>query len=313
MYRSLNIETLGILGRQSELIELALTHRFKGMDLDMASFANQVEQRGQEHVARFIESAGIQIGTWQLPVRWEEDELTYKEDLQNLPAIANIAASIGATRCITDVMAGSDSLPLQDNFEFHRARFHEIGDLLAPHNIWLGLGFRAAVASHGEFAHQFIIEAETLLTLIKTVSASNVGLHLDTWNWHLGGGTVDHLSDLTADQIVAVRVADVPAGETAATIKLADRLLPSPSGVVPVAEILAKLSDMEYAGPVIPYLDISQFKGVARDKIVQHVADAVRSVWPVGDSAEEDEETLDAEHKPDVPASEESNTQPAST
>ena len=295
MYRGLNIETLGISGRQSELIELALTYRFKGMDLDMETFARQADQRGQEHAARFIDSAGIHISTWDLPVRWQGDEATYKQDLQKLPAIANIAASINATRCVTDVMPGSDTLPLQENFEFHRERLTEIAELLAPHNISLGIGFQAATASREGLTHQFIVEAEALVTLMKMVTAENVGICLDTWNWHLGGGTVDQVETLTAEKIVAVRAADVPAGATADSVTLAQRALPSPTGVAPVADILTKLSDMEYDGPVIPYPDVSLFKGVTRDKIVQQVADALRSVWPGREITEEEEAEAEAE------------------
>ena len=57
MYKNLCSEALGVSGRQSELIELALTYGFKGIDLDLVSFAKQVELRGLEHAGRFLESA----------------------------------------------------------------------------------------------------------------------------------------------------------------------------------------------------------------------------------------------------------------
>jgi hypothetical protein len=37
MYKNLNTAALGITGRQSELIELALTYGFRGLDLDMVT------------------------------------------------------------------------------------------------------------------------------------------------------------------------------------------------------------------------------------------------------------------------------------
>ena len=40
MYRSLNIDTLGVSGRQSELIELALTYRFRGIDVDVEALGD---------------------------------------------------------------------------------------------------------------------------------------------------------------------------------------------------------------------------------------------------------------------------------
>ena len=36
MYKNLNTEILGITGRQSEIIELALTYGFRGIEIDIA-------------------------------------------------------------------------------------------------------------------------------------------------------------------------------------------------------------------------------------------------------------------------------------
>ena len=62
MYRNLNCEALGVSGRQSEIIELSLTYRFGGMDLNMAEFRRQVEVHSLEHARRFLDSAKIKIG-----------------------------------------------------------------------------------------------------------------------------------------------------------------------------------------------------------------------------------------------------------
>ena len=47
MYRSLNVETLGVTGRQSELIELVLSYRFKGLDIDIEAFARQLNEKDE--------------------------------------------------------------------------------------------------------------------------------------------------------------------------------------------------------------------------------------------------------------------------
>ena len=291
MYRCLNVETLGITGRQSELIELALTNRFKGLDIDMEAFSWQVEKRGQEHAMRYIESArkscGMHVGTWHLPVRWQSDDATFKADLQKLPAMANVAKLMGATRCYTVVSPASETLPLKENFEFHTARFNEIAELLSPHEISLGLGFHAAEAARKGQAHQFIVTADALLTLVDTVNSPNVGLLVDTWNWHLGGGTVDQIVD-RSDRVVAIRVADVVPDATAENAEVAQRLLPSTEGVIPFADLFSKLSEKDWDGPVVPYPHVSQFKGTTRDKIVVLTSEALRSVWPGADILEEE-------------------------
>lgn len=293
MYRSLNIECLGITGRQSELIELALTYKFKGFDLDMEAFARTAEKRGMEHATRCIasaqKSAELKIGAWELPVRWQGDDATFKADLQNLPAMANVAKAIEATRCVTTVMPGHESLTLKDNFEFHTARFKDIADLLGPHGISLGLSFLAPAAAREGLDHQFIVDAESMLSLIDMVSADNVGLHLDTWNWHLGNGTMEQLEKLGAAKVVAVRASDLPEGASVESIQLKQRMMPKLEGIVPNADILNKLHDLGYAGPVAPFPHVSQYQGVTRDRMVQTVSEAIRSVWPGAELAQEAE------------------------
>lgn len=299
MYRSLHAETLGITGRQSELIELALTYRFKGLDIDLETFARQVESRGQEYATRCLESArkctGLQVGVWPLPVSWSSTEERIQAQITKLPALANVAKIINANRCVTQIMPASDTLTLKENFDFHSAKLNEIGELLAPHGISLGVGFKAAAKARAGLAHEFVCTADAMLTLLDMVSASNVGLYLDTWNWHLGGGTLAQIEKLGVDKIVAVSVADVPSTATAESIELKQRLMPDVHGVIPHADILNRLHDLDYDGPVTPLPHVSQYKGVTRDKIVAKTADALRSVWPGADLLEEAEAEAAAE------------------
>ena len=269
MYRSLNIDSLGITGRQSELIELALSYRFKGLELDMEGYARQVETKGIEHANRCIESAkkttvGLNIDVWQIPVDWDAEEETIKTQITKLPALANAAKTIDSTRCATIVKPGSATLPLKDNFDFYAGKLNEIGELLAPHGVSLAVGFQAAAKARADYEFEFVHTAETLLTLLSMVSAPNVGLYLDTWNWHLGGGTIDQVVKLGMDKLVAVSVADIPADATADSIEEIQRLLPDPAGVIPHADLLNKLHELEFPGPVSPVPHVSQYKGITR-------------------------------------------------
>lgn len=293
MYRSLSIESLGITGRQSELIELALSNRFKGLEIDIEAFARSVETKGVEHATRCIESAkkaaSLNVDAWELPVDWAAEEDTIKAQITKLPALANAAKVIEANCCVTVIDPGSATLPLKDNFDFYSGKLNEIGDLLAPHGVSLGVGFKAAAKAREGFEFEFVKDAETMLTLLGMVPASNVGLFLDTWNWHLGGGTVDQVLGLGVDKIVAISVADVPADATADSIELNQRLLPDPEGVIPHGELLTKLHELGFAGPVAAVPHISQYRGITRDKLVAKVANALRSVWPGADLQEEAE------------------------
>ena len=88
MYRNLSARGMGISGRQSEIIELALTYHFRGFDFDILDYAKRCENKGDEYAQRFFESSKIKVGGWDLPVPWQGEEATYKADLAALGKIA---------------------------------------------------------------------------------------------------------------------------------------------------------------------------------------------------------------------------------
>jgi len=279
MYKNLNCESLGVSGRQSELLELALTYDFLGLDLDMIPFCKQVELRGLEHARRFIDSAKVRVGGFELPVRWQGDEAVYREDLGELPKVAEAAASVGATGCRTVVMPTCDDRPYHENFEFHRQRLTEIADALAPHSIQLGLDFLAPAHHREDQQFQFISSAETLILLMKTIGVANVGVVVDLWSWHVGGDGNALLKELSGDQIVSVRVADIAAEADLETISEDQRLLPGADGVIDCAAALTHLANLEYQGPVAPFPSPTQFVTMTRDQIVKLASDSLDEAW----------------------------------
>ena len=70
MFKNLNPEALGVSARDSELIELVLSHGFKGLDLDLVALAEQARTQGLDKASRLIASARLKIGSFRLPVRW---------------------------------------------------------------------------------------------------------------------------------------------------------------------------------------------------------------------------------------------------
>ena len=275
MYKNLNAESLGITARQNELIELALTHKFRGLDIDTESFLRQVESRGKEHAVRFLQSADIRVGGFDLPVRWTAEEATYKQDLAGLKETAEIMASLGAASSTAIVLPYCEQRPYHEDFEFHRERFSEVGDELKPFGIKLAIGFRAPESSREGHDTQFITTPDALLALVKTIVCDNVGICLDLWHWHLGGGSLDAIKELSVDQITSVRLADVPADVPLPEVTEEQRLLPGSTGIVPAAETLKWLSDVGYAGPVTAFCHPQQFSGVTRIKSVAQASDAL--------------------------------------
>ncbi len=279
MYKNLNPAALGITGRQSELIELALTYGFRGLDLDIPDVMKRARTRGLESARRYVSSAGVRVGEFPLTMNWCAAEIPYRGSLGELKEIAHVAASLGATVCTATVKPYSDDLPYHENFELHRRRLAEIGELLAGHDIRLGLAFQATPSAREGHSVPFIYQAGTLVTLINTVGSSQVGLTLDTWSWFVGEGTLELLRQLPPAQIVAVRLADCPTDVDPSRATDADRCLPGDGGAVDGAAILRYLAENGFAGPVTPWPHPSRFRGMTRDAIVQQAKAALDALF----------------------------------
>lgn len=276
MYLNLNAGALGVSGRQSELIELALTYGFKGFDLDFVPLVKQVDLHGYEHAARFIESANIKIGGFDLPVRWQGDDSDFHEDLDRLSKLGEIAARLGATGCRTVVMPASVDRPYHENFEFHRQRFTKIAEVLLPHSIRLGLDFLATAPHREGLQHQFIHSPDALMTLAKTVGVDNIGVAVDVWQWLVSGGSWEPLRELSADEIVHVRIADVPKGVATDSISDDQRVLPSADDDNDISALMNHLQEISYTGPVTPFPHPSQFSGQTRETMVRMAGSSIR-------------------------------------
>lgn len=279
MFKNLNISVLGVSGSQSEMIELALTHGFKGMELDAVDFANRVKLRGMPYARRLIDSSKLVMASFELPFSLEGTDEAFRKGLERLPDLAATATEIGCSRCLTALAPAGDRLPYHENFEAHRARLGEICRVLAASNIRLGVGFRAAAELRKEKVFQFIHEMDALRLLLSMVNASNLGIVVDTWDLFVAGGSIDSIRALAVDQIVAVQLADAPADVPSAELTEKSRLLPGATGRIDNAAVLAALAEMGYKGPVAAKPHKSVLPSGRRDLIVKSIAQALDNVW----------------------------------
>lgn len=279
MFKNLNPSALGVSGHQSEVIELALTYGFRGMDLNIVEFATRVKLRGMPYARRLIDSAKLRLGTFALPLELESDDETFKRDLEKLKLYAHMAGEVGCTRCVVTIAPTSEKLPYHENFEFHRRRLVEIGGLLASSGVRLGVGFRATNSSQNGQALQFIHDFEALSLLVKMVGASNVGILLSVWDLYVAGGSIESLRGLSAQQIVAVELANAPADRPLAGQGEESRVLPAPEGAIDLVSVLTFLSEKGYKGPVTPMPNRKTLDTSRRDGAVRTAADGLNRLW----------------------------------
>ncbi len=284
MFKNLSPSALGVTGHESEIIELALTYGFRGMDLDVADFAIRAKHRGMPYARRLIDSANIQVGSFALPVDWESSDEQFKQDLEKLSEYAQAAAEVGCTRCTATVAPAGDARPYHENFEFHKVRLAEICKALEPSGVWLGVGFQAAEYLRKDQAFQFIHDFDALTLLVNMIGAPNVGLLIDVWDVIVSGQSIDTILQLPVHQIVALRVSQLAEGVAPADLDQNSRLLPNAEGAqIDLVTLLKTLAEMGYDGPVSPNPSRAAFATRRRDAIVRQAGDALDAVWRAAD------------------------------
>ena len=281
MFKNLNLGALGITGRQSEVIELTLSHGFKGLDLDLVEFGHQVQASGLPHARRLIDSARLRIGSVRLSLDWNCDTAAFDAQLEKLAVQIQPAAQIGCTRAIADLDPASEHKPYHENFELHRRRYGKLAEVLGRQGLKLGLGFLAPIALGRDRTYPFIQTADAFLLLLKSITSPNVGLALDVWHWHLGGGTAEQIAALGPGKVVTVGLADADPDTTAENADRALRRLPGTTGVIDAAKFLSVLAAAKYDGPVTALPSAAVFAGQSRERIVKQTAEALDSVWKV--------------------------------
>lgn len=300
MFRNLSMEGLGISGRQSEAIELALSFGFQAIELDMDDFAEQVQLYGLPHARRLVDSAHIRVGQFRLPVawaEWQEDDQAYRQGLERLPQIADLAVDLGCRHCVTSVRPACDERPYHENFEFHRRRLEEMGEVLGAHGLRLGLEFQAPSHLRKGRAFQFIHSFEALTQLIKSVTDEHVGAVVDLWHLHVGGGQIEQIRQLPAERLVAAYLSDVPQDADLEGLEATSRLLPKETGVVDSVACLRLLAELGFDGPVTPKVNRSMLHGMRRDAIVKLARERMDSLWDeagIGTTAPAEIETHDS-------------------
>lgn len=278
MLKNFSPQSLGINGRQSELIELALTYGFNSMDVDMREMLRRSQRTNLHDAAKYLEAAKIAIGGFDLGINLDADEEAFTSELGGLHPLADLAKQLGATRSYVRLPAATDRLPYHEYFEIQQTRISQIAEVLAGKGIQLGIGFSAGKELDTGKEFPFVRNVEGFLALVKAISASNVGHLIDTWDWVVGDGAMDQLSELTAAEIVAVRLCTLSPDADPSKAISTDRVLPEQDGLLNHVKLVAHLASIGFAGPVSPSASSLSYKGQTRESIVQRAQEAVDGI-----------------------------------
>jgi sugar phosphate isomerase/epimerase len=278
MYKNLNATVLGVSGRQSELIELAMTYGFKGLDIDILDLVKRTQRTEFEKAARYLTSSKMRVSGFETPIDLDTDDASFSKALTSLAATVEIAGKAGARAGFVRLPAATDRLPFHEYFEVLRKRVDQLGEIFHKNGVILGLYFSTTVESRENKQFKFIQDVDGFLAFFKACSSPGVGLVIDTFNWVVGGGTFEQLSSLSADRIAAFRLADAETLPSLAEASIKMRQTPGTTGVIDNVRFVSTLHKLGYDGPITSFAHASQFENMTRDSIVAKSQDALDSV-----------------------------------
>ena len=278
MYKNLNATVLGVSGRQSELIELAMTYGFRGLDIDIVDLVKRTQRSEFEKAARYLLSAKMLVSGFETPIDLDSDDATFEKTLAQLPATIEIAGKVNARAGFLRLPAATDRLPFHEYFDVLRKRVDRIAEIFAANKVMLGLYFSTAIENRENRQFKFIQDAEGFMAFFHACTNPSVGLVIDTFNWVVGGGTFEQLATIPGDRIAVLRLADAEVLPTIADASLKMRQLAGTSGVIDNVRIVSVLSKAGFDGPITAFGHASNFGGMTRDSIVAKSQDSLDHV-----------------------------------
>lgn len=274
MYKILNSSGLGVAGKQNELIELALTHGFNGVEVDMVDLLGRHDTLGKQFACQFLQSANIDMGSFVLPIDLGASDEDFATSMAKLDTILDLATTLNAKCCRVNIASSNGLYSFQECFEKHQQRLQELSEKFGETTVKIGLWLRGSDGETKDGEFKFIQTAEEILTLVKAVGQPNIGVCVDAWQWVVGGGTIEQLTEAGIENVVTeVRLADVSEGADLSAIKESERT-PLPGDAldsfsVKLCEaVLASKADI----PISVATDLGTYSTGPRDSVVGKVS-----------------------------------------
>jgi len=156
VYKILSSSGLGVGGKQNELIELALTYGFDGVEVDMADLVGRHDTLGKQFACQFLQSAKIDMGTFKLPVAIGGTDEQFNDSITNLDTVLDLAQTLNAKCCYIEIEPENENYAFQECFEKYTARLQQIAEKFSASSIKIGLALRASSAKPVDGNFKFI-------------------------------------------------------------------------------------------------------------------------------------------------------------
>jgi sugar phosphate isomerase/epimerase len=251
MYSSLMPGAIGLSNLSlEESIDLAAKAGFDGVWFDIRRAHELATERGVDYVKDLFASKGVKPGGWGAPVRWQDDT-NRDQDLELLKPLAELGVELGNPFTTTGIMPANNERPYDEQYAFILERLKPYAEALKAAEVGLGIEFIAPKTLRDKFKYQFIYSMPDMLKLGEAVGTGNVGVLFDVWHHYTAHGTLEEMDLLTKDNVFVVHVNDAPKGLEIDEQQDLSRTLPMETGVIPAPEMIKRLAEIGFEGPVI--------------------------------------------------------------
>lgn len=244
MYVSLNGTLTGGQAPWPEFARLAAKVGYGGTDVILGPAMKE----GVDATRALLADLKLRPAYCGLPVAATRDEETYRKGMAGLDDAAKFASAIACNRMVLVVPASSPT-PKEELRKTLKERLTAVGEILARHDVRLGLEFLGPLQLRTSAPHEFIWRMNDMLDFAKECGP-NIGLLLDAWHWYHAGATTDDIVKAGKSRIVTVHVSDA-AKMAPEDVRDNQRLLPG-EGVIDLVGFFQALKEIGYQDGVSP-------------------------------------------------------------
>ncbi len=279
MLKNFSPQGLGITGRQSELIELALTYAFRGIEVNMMDMLKRCQRTSFDDAAKYLRAAEIAIGSFDAGIDLDVDDDTFAGSLAQVHPLAELAEQLNASLATLRLPAATDLAAFPEFFEKTSQRVKEVAAILAQKEIRLALSFTAGKDKIEGKNFPFVNTVEAFLAFVKSVSSDQVGFVVDTWDWPVGGGAIEQIKALPPSQVFVIRLGDLVPGVAIAEAKTSDRVLPKAGDGFDHVGLLKHFAAAGVEAVVMPTASSAQNRDRTREATVNEAQEAIDAIF----------------------------------
>jgi sugar phosphate isomerase/epimerase len=275
MYKNLNARALGISGRQSDLIEIAMTYGFQGLDIDAVDLQRRTARTDFDRASRFLTSSGMKVSAFDVPCDLDSDDKEFDASLKDVEAVVSVAGKVKARAGILAIPAGTNRASFPQYFEFVRARIQRLASIFESNHVLLGLSMSTFEDCRADRQFSFIHDVDGALALVQACQSNSVGILVDTFHWTVGKGTWEQLASLQGHKVAGLNIADVATVPDIKESKDSLKLIAGSTGTIDNARFASTLAANGYDGPITSSPSPSNLGSITRDSIVSKAQDVL--------------------------------------